>query len=344
MHKAVDLSSTLGDFEYFLKDLIKLARIHADSKTHQSVVPTVGDFVQLLRKHQRSSHIFMHQCAKNDKELTGWYFEWAKKAASQFKHSSSTSTSDTNASDTRKHGKGGAGNLTASLHKLFSSLDQKTQSQILPILDSHSHLLEQMHAQSLSRLSSVIKCPPSKNPTIAKIVSHSAHHSSSRPSSRPSSPAPIDRISTPTPSHTPTSNTFPSSLAAESDPSHTTPKVTSNPGPGAFLARWQALLDATPITPLTQHGPVKAASSPEVVRASAADVDGSKLVEFGSAEARGEKIRVEDQNHLGEKSMEGEGMETGSEAMKKRQRDVDVVIEALGKDFRDLMGREGCYW
>jgi hypothetical protein len=350
MHKAVDLASTLADFEYFLKDLIKLARIQTEHKTNKPVIPTVGDFVQLLRKHQRSSHVFMHQCAKNDKELTGWYLDWAKKAAAHFKQDPSNSDPDYH--DTVKHGQGGAGKLTPALHDLFGTLDQDTQSRILPILDSHSAFLDEMHEQSLSRLATVLKSPPSKNPSIAKIFSASSNHSSSRPSSRTSSPAPpVDRTAlhgsaASTPSHTPTSNTFPAS-ATEGETSHP-PEITSNPGPGAFLARWQALLDATPITPLTQHGSLKAASSPEVVRASATDVDGSALADFAAKEARGEKIRVEDQAHHqhrqgAENNKKQDDVGIGHEA-KRRQRELKVVIDALGSSFRNLLAKEGCNW
>jgi hypothetical protein len=340
MHKAVDLSSTLGDFQNFLSDMIKLGRIPSDKSGHP-VVPTVGDFVQLLRKHQKSTHVFMHQCAKNDKELTGWYLDWAKKAASQFKQEETTSGRDST------HGQGGAGKLTPALHKLFTSLPRETQMKIKPILDSHSTFLEEMHHQSMSRLVEVLKSPPSKSPTIAKIFTHAAHHSS-RPTSRTASPAPTDRHGLASGASTPHSATFPPHVA-ESETSREikeqpTPHIVSNPGPGAFLARWQALLDATPITPLSQHGSLKAASSPEVVQNSATDVDGSKLVEFASKEAKGEKLRVED-NTADDESGGGKDDQVGiGNAAKRRQRYLRVVIDALGKDFRDLLAKEGCYW
>lgn len=330
MHKAIDLSSTLSDFEYFLKDLIKLARIQTDHKSGKVTVPTVGDFVQLLRKHQRSCHVFMHQCAKNDKELTGWYLEWAKNAASQFKHDSEPDSKAPAPESKHAHGKGGAGIITPSLHDLFTSLPQDTQSRILPILDSHSTFLENMHAQSSARLEAVIKSPPSKTPAIAKIFSSS----SSRPSSRTSSPAPtVDRNNTLTPTPSDTSREI------RETP---TPEVSSNPGPGAFLARWQALLDATPITPLTQSGSLKAASSPEVVQASATDVDGSRLVTFEAREARGERIRVEDSKSQNKENGE-EAVGIGHEA-RKRQKELRVVIDALGREFRTLLAERGCYW
>ncbi|EXJ54384.1 hypothetical protein A1O7_09723 [Cladophialophora yegresii CBS 114405] len=339
MHKAIDLASTLSDFEYFLKDLIKLARIRTDPKTNKAVVPTVGDFVQLLRKHQRSCHVFMHQCAKNDKELTGWYLDWAKTAASQFKQEPGDGHDDT----TAKHGKGGAGNLTPALHDLFASLDEATRSRILPILDSHSNFMEEMHAQSLSRLALVLRSPPSKNPHIAKIFSSTpTHSSSSRPSSRPPSPT-RDGAETPTSVASETQTQSDTSREIKEQP--TPADVSSSPGPGAFLARWQALLDATPITPLTQHGSLKAASSPEVVQSSATDVDGSRLVEFADTEARGGKIRVEDQSRSqGEsQSQNRDEVGIGVEA-RKRQRELKVVIDALGREFRELLGRRGCCW
>lgn len=330
MHKAVDLASTLSDFEYFLKDLIKLAKIHTD-KVGKSIVPTVGDFVQLLRKHQRAGHVFLHQCCKNDKELTGWYLEWAKQAASHFKRQASNYDDNDDPYLTGK----GAGKLTRPLHGIFSSLPEDTQTRIIPILDSHSAFLDKMHAQSSARLASVLKSPPSKNPAIAKIFANSA---ASRPPSRSSSPPPqIDPRSASTPTLT-----GPNGDEADA----TIPEVSSSPGPGAFLARWQALLDATPITPLTQSGPLKAASSPEVVQASAADVDGKKLVQFASQEAKGEKIRVEEpERQDGKKKNTADNDPAGiGLGARERQKDLKVVIDAMGTQFRQLLAEQSCYW
>ena len=84
MHNAINLSGTVGDAEYFIRDMIKLAKIQTDKHGH-STVPTVGDFIMLLRKHQFSSHTFIHQICKNGPEVTSWYLAWAKTAAWQFR-------------------------------------------------------------------------------------------------------------------------------------------------------------------------------------------------------------------------------------------------------------------
>lgn len=337
MHKAIDLSSTLADFEYFLKDLIKLGRIQVD-KSGKSVVPTVGDFVQLLRKHQRSCHVFMHQCCKNDKELTGWYLDWAKGAAQQFKRDPGTEFSASDSAMTEK----GAGSLTPHLHELFTALPQDKQEKIIPILESHSTFLRHMHEQSSIRLSNVLKSPPTKNPAIAKIFSTSA----SRPSSRPASPAPpVDRKANNNNATVPSET---SKVIKES----ATPEVHSSPGPGAFLARWQTLLDATPITPLTQYGTLNAASTPQIIQSSATDVDGSELVHFGSKEARGDELRVVDSegesgpttSPTNSKGGGGKGADGLGYSARQRQKRLRIVVDALGTDFRKLLAEKGCDW
>ena len=103
--------------------------------------------------------------------------------------------------------------------------------------------------------------------------------------------------------------------------------MSSDPGPGAYLARWQDLLDKTPITPQTQEGKLRQASSKDVVNESAADVDGERMVVFEDEEARGEKIKVGD----------GKGGLAGKP-------DVRVVVEALGGRFRKLLGERSCDW
>ena len=374
-HKAIDLSATLGDFEYFLKDLIKLGRIPSNDKgtttsSSPAPVPTVGDFVQLLRKHQRSCHVFLHQCCKNDKELTGWYVEWAKYAATQFKRDMED-YSTIKADDPMVTEKG-AGSLTPSLHRMFESLTQEKRQQIIPVLDTHSEFLQKMHQQSAARLARVLKSPPSKTPAIAKIFSSSAS-ATSRPSSRSSSPGPGGLSNNTTGHHyanfinSITSSASEMSITGKDgrghghghgpghDSSSGSPALveSTSPGPGAYLARWQALLDATAITPLTPSGTPKSAASPDVVQNSATDVDGTKLVQFGDNEARGENIRIvpdggagigksDDKDNDKDKYKDNAGGIGGN--TRERQKGLRIVVEAMGDDFRRLLAEKGCNW
>ena len=261
VHKAVDLSDTVSDFESFLRDTLKLARIQSPGKDGETVIPTVGDFVQLLKKHQYSCHKFLHQCCKNGKELVGWYLDWAKEAASHFRKNDPSSDSKTK----------DAGDLTDPLNELFSKLSKQQQERILPLLDQQTKYLDEMHGSSASRLDAVLKSPPSKNPAIAKVLA-----SSSNSSSRASSPA-------------------------RNGGSEQSPLVVSSqnpspdPGPGAYLARWESLLDHTHITPLSTTGRTEEADTKDFVP-------------------------------------------------QKDWPDPQVVIEAMGKEFRELLGKRGVYW
>lgn len=231
IHNAVDLSDGVSDFEAFLKDTLKMARIQSPGKDGETAIPTVGDFVQLLKKHQYSCHKFLHQCCKNGKELIGWYLDWAKEASQHFRRD--VPTSDSKVKD--------AGDLTEPLNDLFSKLSSEQQQKILPVLDQQIKYLDEMHASSHKRLDVVLKSPPSKNPAIAKVLA-----SSSNGSSRASSPARNgDSAQGPF-------------VVSSQGPS-------PDPGPGAYLARWESLLDHTPITPLTTTNEPGEADSKDVV-------------------------------------------------------------------------------
>jgi len=53
-------------------------------------------------------------------------------------------------------------------------------------------------------------------------------------------------------------------------------KSSTSHGPGAYLARWQELLDSTEITPLQQNGPVRLGQNREVKADTRKDVDGEQ--------------------------------------------------------------------
>jgi hypothetical protein len=283
VHSAVDLSGTVGDFQNFLGDLIKIGRIHA-GKDGKSTVPTVGDFVQLLKKHQGSCHKFINQLCKNGKEVTKWYLDWCHAAAAQFRRKG----------EVKKHE--GAGDLTKPLNGLFAAIPEQRRSSMILLLNQQSDYIAEMHAASRQRLDTVLKTPPSNNPSISRIFSN--HFS--RPNSRSSSPAPGDD---------------------RGDKSDSVPTVKSDPGPGAYLGRWQDLLDSTLITPLTSEGPVRRAGDEAVVENSMVDVDGSKLVEFVAP-----------------------GQKKVSLGKKASKPDVSIILDELLPPFRKLLAEKSCDW
>lgn len=163
LHQAVDLSGTLTDVENFLTDFVKVSkgtsrpvsRSSTDSRssaTPKRAPPTVEDFVQLLRKHQGSAHRFLHQVAKNSKELTKKYRDYAESAVSQFRVDSAEKEDSSDPSGMHS----GAGAMTPHLHKLFSGLPEEAQKQVLNELDAYSAYLMALHSSSRDRMRSVL--------------------------------------------------------------------------------------------------------------------------------------------------------------------------------------------
>lgn len=172
-HKAVDLPSTVSDVESFIGDFIKLAKLpppEKDGKVAKQSVPSVGDFVQLLKKHQGSFHKFLHQMCKNGTELLSWYVPWARKAAFQFRRDGAPSESVPE----------GAGKLNEPLKEMFRNLPAEQREAIVPILDAQARYLHKLQSVSDKRLEAALKSPPSQNPVLQKILASSNSISSSR--------------------------------------------------------------------------------------------------------------------------------------------------------------------
>lgn len=169
VHNAVDLSSTLVDFQNFMDDFVKLAKrpyttkrrmrnpggiaitpsgsdAEASGAEEGADLPSVEDYVNLVRKHIPSSHRFLHQVAKNGGDVTQWYRDYVKLAVSNFRPPSSDADM----------GASGAGNLTEDLNNLFKTLSAEEQSKVKDALDAHTKYLTALHEASDQRMRTIL--------------------------------------------------------------------------------------------------------------------------------------------------------------------------------------------
>jgi len=202
IHQAVNLSDTVGDFERFLTDMLKMSKPSGPKGLEKP--PNVEDYVDLLHRHQNSSHKFLHQVAKNGKEVMSWWHEYVHMAAAQFKQDEKPPPTDSVVPD-----KLAAGGMQRGLNDAFAKLSESDQKAVKAELDTYEQYLHDLHAASAARISAVIK------------RTHSAPY-----------------------------------------------------GPGAYLARWQHLMDTTPVTPATAQGPVRRGASKSVKEEARKDVNG----------------------------------------------------------------------
>jgi hypothetical protein len=188
VHNAVDLSGTVTDAENFIGDLIKISKpkkssgssrgnSRASSPTPSAPasvtddpklvvgVPTVEDYVNLLRKHIPSAHKFLHQVAKNAPELTNQYREYAKNVLLEFKGDANPISDPSKSKEKKEEGENGAGTMTAPLQSLFATLPEKKQEELKPLLDHHENHLKQLKSTSQGRLQAIMHSASPSRPT-----------------------------------------------------------------------------------------------------------------------------------------------------------------------------------
>ncbi|KAF2400296.1 hypothetical protein EJ06DRAFT_477353 [Trichodelitschia bisporula] len=157
VHQAVDLSASLTDFEVFLNDLLKISLPGGDGSSgsdSEGDWATVDNFVHLLRTHQHSLHRFLHQVAKNNKQVTQQYREYVKKAVTHFQLPPTTAAS-------KKGSEGdflaGAGLITEPLQKIFEELSADDRERVLEALDDRIGYLSALFCLSRDSLNTVLE-------------------------------------------------------------------------------------------------------------------------------------------------------------------------------------------
>lgn len=180
----------------------------------QETPATVEGFVDLLHRHQSSVHKFLHQAAKNGKEMVSWWADYAHAAAQQFRNDETPPPSAAVISD-----KMATGGVKQALEADFATLSESDRNQIVAELEAHHKYINDLRTASQARISAVIK-------------------------------------------------------RTESTPF----------GPGAYLARWQQLMDNTAVTPATFNGPVRYGGSLSVKTEGRKDVDGTEGATAGKVE------------------------------------------------------------
>ena len=219
LHQAYDLSGGVSDLENFLNDLISVSTVKSKSGT--SKPPSVEDFCRLLQKHQGSSHRFIHQVLKNNKDLFQKYYDYTVHAARQYRQEHERAIDD------ESTGTAAAGDLTPHLGELFANLSEPEKAKVVEEIDTHAeYLLYLNHSSSQS---------------MKTVINHLAE--------------------------------------GESDIQR---------GPGMYLARWQALMDETPITPAEPRGRVRSGKSESVRDATTVDIDGQSKGDAANLEKMGD--------------------------------------------------------
>jgi hypothetical protein len=248
VHQRTDLSAALGDLQAYLDALLALP-------------PDAGakEYVEVTRKHEPGLHRFLHALAK-DEEIRGLYEGWYDQCVGVYQRDGRSDDADAR--------RGGAGRMQSVLDALLSELSDEERSKILEEADAYAKALEERDTESEERLRVLFAQTSSRAPSRASTVSTGTTGgegkkrwslggltSGSKSRTSISSRASLD---------------VPSSPVTSKNGNGDKDKAQSSPAPGTWLTCWQALIDSTPVTPATLHGPVRHGAE-KAVRAAAAE-------------------------------------------------------------------------
>lgn len=233
VHENLDIREHLSAMESFLNDFIKTSKPKSSKKGDPvSQPPSVEDYVRLLRRNDNLLYSWLHQFATKCPELRESFRAWAKDVIRTFRQDTRPSTEDPQRSQSGdlEPRQTGAGDMSAAIQDLYTSLPATTRDEVAAALNSHSSYITNLECLSNARTQTIIdnlaqgeQLPPSKSGTS-------------------------------TPKRVGTGFTTRSTRSAPPTGTATPTQAASMAGPGIFLCRWQALLDQTVVTPATPKG------------------------------------------------------------------------------------------
>lgn len=150
LHNACDLSGGVSDLEAFLNDLIAVSTVSKPKDGTDPKLPSVEDYVTLLRNHQYSSHKFIHQVLKNGSDLSKWYHAYAEHAAKQYAQKTPTNLANGDI------GSSAAGDFTPQLESLISTLSPKDKETVISELSAHSTYLKNLTQSSENSMRTIL--------------------------------------------------------------------------------------------------------------------------------------------------------------------------------------------
>jgi hypothetical protein len=226
LHGAADLGGALADLQAFLDALLALP-------------PDAGAraYTEVVHAHERSLHRFLHALAK-DAELRAWYEEWYERCVREYRRAPDEDAA-----------RGGAGRMQGALGAMLAALADEERGAVLAEADAYADALEAREKESAARAERLFAprgraegagTPGRKRWSLSRPR---ASAEAARPRGSTDSARPRGSLDSARPR-----GSADSSRPASDD---------ADAGAGTWLASWQALIDATPTTPASLHGPVR---------------------------------------------------------------------------------------
>ena len=146
IHDSIDLTVHLDNMRVFIDDFIAVSASKKveDGEEGDYALPTVGDYVELLKRHRGSVYLWLHQASSKCPQVRDQVRDWAKNAVGAFRPEDSPG----NVGDTP---------LLDRLEALFAALPDGTQDELRKVLDQHDIYLATLEEGSSRRIEAVTR-------------------------------------------------------------------------------------------------------------------------------------------------------------------------------------------
>ncbi|OAA66827.1 px domain containing protein [Niveomyces insectorum RCEF 264] len=246
IHDQIDLKEHVADAEAFIDAFIEVSRgvnvnvnsngtgtgnsDGGDGTTAKTALPTVKDYVVLLREHRQLLFKWLHRVATETPDIRDMFRAWAVDTIKVFRGppvseegDNETTTADnaaaaetTPSSSAPASGARSAGTMDGELTRLFAALPADVQSALVPQIDAHMAYLDALDEAAAVQ----------KQALLDAVYAPAAAGDGSGDDDNP----------------------------PDSDDNSNNKNVKKVAGSGRFIARWQELLDNTLVGPATAAG------------------------------------------------------------------------------------------
>ncbi|CEI66503.1 hypothetical protein FVEN_g8314 [Fusarium venenatum] len=159
VHSQIDLREHMESAQLFIDEFIKTSKPN-DSGS----LPTVDDYVGLFMRNRELMYRWVHAFAKSCPDVWKEMKSWTQDAVLKFRQERKpVSMAKGEHSGKTSNGTVSMSAMDEKLNKLFQSIPEKTQKDVLNALDNHAAYLAQVEALSLCRLQRLIDSDDSES-------------------------------------------------------------------------------------------------------------------------------------------------------------------------------------
>ncbi|KAM0279422.1 hypothetical protein ACHAQH_004582 [Verticillium albo-atrum] len=150
IHDKIDLREHVQDYQDFVDQFIAASKPQkGDKPDDEARLPSVEDYVKLLRKNRHMLYKWMHSGAAQAPEVRNVFKNWAKEAVVHFRKPGVEVTVAGSSAHVE-------GTMVESMVDAFGALPDEMQKELLSVIDAHAAHLDELEKLSMGRMQQIL--------------------------------------------------------------------------------------------------------------------------------------------------------------------------------------------